>query len=510
MRTSTNEYQGRLYVFHDVTQERELDRLKNEFVSMVSHELRSPLTSIKGYVDLLQTGAAGQITVEQREFLDIIKANTDQLVDLINDLLDLSRMEAGRLELNYESMDLGLVIHQVMNTFRPQIDAKQQHLTLDAPGGTLTIWADRARLVQVLTNLISNAHKYTPAGGNIAIGVNVVDTTLQVQVKDDGIGISQTDQGKLFSRFFRAKNQQTQQIAGTGLGLVIARSLVELHGGTLSVSSVPGKGSTFTFTISLKTPATATFTPSAGKSILVVDEDRQFVDQVRRYLERAGFQVLTAHTGSRALALARTEKPALITLDLLLPEMDGFAVLEALRSDPTTRSIPVIIVSVLGEREQGKLLGAVDYISKPLNEVAFVQRIERVLRTEHPKLIMLAQTDLTSRNLTAGLLRHAGYEVQEASDSAKTIELAKEKQPGILFLDLEMPGHDGIEILRELRADSATASLLIVMMAGYEGISDDSRAVCAQLGAPTILTKPITTQKLATAIYQVLDRAREK
>ncbi len=259
VRTSQNEYLGHLYVFHDITKEREIDRMRNEFVSMVSHELRTPLTSIKGYVDLLQSNQVGTLNDTQREFLNIVKTNTDRLVKLINDLLDLSRIEAGRIELHRQALDLSRLIRLVTETMHPQLHAKQQELILDIPPDLPSVWGDHDRVIQILTNLVSNAHKYTPAAGKITIAAHTAsDNWVRVDVTDTGIGLSEEDQTHLFSRFFRAQNRATQDIPGTGLGLAITRSLVELHGGKVWVESTPGQGSTFSFTLPIApTAATA-------------------------------------------------------------------------------------------------------------------------------------------------------------------------------------------------------------------------------------------------------------
>ncbi len=503
VRTATNEHLGRLYVFHDVTQEREVDRLKNEFVSMVSHELRSPLTSIKGYVDLLQTGAFGSITAEQDEFLGIIKSNTDRLVNLINDLLDISRIEAGRIELHNEAVDLALILHQVVNTFRPQTDAKNQHVTLTIAADIPPVWADRDRLIQIVTNLVSNAHKYTPPGGNISIGAHLGDEGVQVSVKDDGIGISPADQAQLFTKFFRSKDLKANQVPGTGLGLAITRSLVEMHGGKLWVTSEVGQGATFHFTLPIQIPGTPV-APSTGKRVLIVDDDHDFMSVLWTYLERGGYQVLAANNANDALHLAREQRPDLITLDLLLPEIDGFALLQSLRRDPATRNIPTIIISVLAQREEGKLLGAANYLSKPITEHSLLHHVAKTLEVEHPNLILLAQGDEHSRQRISTLLQSAGYDTCQAGNSDDALSLIQTQMPSIAFLDLKLPGKDAIEMLRVLRNDERTRRLPVVVIPGYDGISNEHRAAIAELSAPTILTQPVTAQKLATAIYQAV------
>lgn len=237
---------GRLFAFRDVTRERALGRLKDEFVSHVSHELRTPLTSIKGYSDLLLSGEVGNLSDEQREFLEIIKQNADREVALVNDLLDLSRIEAGKVELTRAPLDLCALLEGTSVSFRPQLAAKQQALTTDLPPVLPSILGDINRLAQVFTNLLSNAHKYTPHGGRITIAATVADDRVRVTVTDSGIGMSVAEQEQLFTSFFRAKNRTTSEVGGTGLGLAITKSLVELHGGAISVTSAPDTGSCFT------------------------------------------------------------------------------------------------------------------------------------------------------------------------------------------------------------------------------------------------------------------------
>ena len=246
---SNGQFIGRLYGFRDITQERELDRMKTEFVSQVSHELRTPLTSIKGFTELLLDGDAGEINDEQTEFLGIIKSNVDRLVGLINELLDISRLESGRLELRSEPIELAAVVELVLGTMRPLIDAKAQTVAVELAPDVPKVRGDPDRIVQVLTNLVSNAHKYTPEGGALWIFATRHDGMARVAVRDSGIGISPEDLPHLFTRFFRADTPVAREVGGTGLGLAIVKSTVELHGGTVAVESTLGQGSTFSFTL---------------------------------------------------------------------------------------------------------------------------------------------------------------------------------------------------------------------------------------------------------------------
>ncbi len=245
-------YIGRVYVWHDITHEREVDRMKSAFVSMVSHELRTPLTSIKGYVDLILTDeTVGELTELQREFLGITQHNTRRLMSITNDLLDLSHIESGKIELHCTPLDISLLIRELLPSFQPGWDARRQTFTLHLPEEVLMVLAEAHRVTQILDNLLSNAHKYTPDEGHIDLLIETVGPVARVAITDSGIGLSTDEQAQLFTRFYRAHNAITQAGGGTGLGLAITRSLVEMQGGQIQVSSEPGHGSTFRFTLPL-------------------------------------------------------------------------------------------------------------------------------------------------------------------------------------------------------------------------------------------------------------------
>jgi len=507
VRTQNGEYLGRLYVFHDVTKEREVDRMKSEFVSMVSHELRTPLTSIKGYVDLIQTGEVGELTDVQREFLDIVKTNTDRLVELINELLDISRIEAGRIELRRKALDLPGLIHQVADTMHPQLRAKRQALTLELAPDLPPVSGDNDRVIQILTNLVSNAHKYSPVEGALTIAAHRVGAYVRVDVSDTGIGLSPEDQARLFSKFFRAQNRATQETPGTGLGLAITRSLIEMHGGQIWVDSAPGKGSTFSFTLPLAPTAVEQETPSPsqpGKRILIVDDEPDIARLLRRYLDRAGYRTLVAHTGADALRIAQTERPDLITLDIVLPDANGLTVLEWLKCDSQTQTIPVILLSILGDTEQGTLLGAVDYLAKPVDERTLLQHVGRVLAKDQSRRVLVAEDDEDSRRLIVEYLRRAQYEVLEARDGAEALRITREQNPVVLLLDIRMPQMDGMATLQQLRADARTREVPVIMMTAFSNALEEHRATMAELNAPLVLTKPFTAEQLVAAITQTL------
>lgn len=262
---------GRLYAFRDVTREREVDRMKSEFVALVSHELRTPLTSIKGYVDLLLTDEVDELTEEQRAFLQVVAHDTNRLARLIRDLLDIAHIESGQLELKSADVDLDQVIREVAASFRPQVTRKGQRLVVRVAEGLPTIWGDQDRLAQILINLVSNAHKYTPEGGQITVVARPEGDMVRITIEDTGIGLSEEERAQLFTRFFRAKNSTTQEEGGTGLGLAITRSLVETHGGQLTVVSSPGQGSIFSVTLAT-TPGAMLPTPPVLQARTTLDD----------------------------------------------------------------------------------------------------------------------------------------------------------------------------------------------------------------------------------------------
>ncbi len=511
------DYLGRLYVFRDVTREKEVDRMKSEFVSLVSHELRTPLTSIKGYVDLLLEGEVGEIPQDQQEFLGIIKSNADRLVTLINDLLDISRIESGRVELKLTTLEMPRVIQGVASLLRPQIEGKGQNLTLDLPDGLPSVSGDADRVTQIVTNLVSNAHKYTPAGGSITVFARAEDAWVRIAVQDSGIGLSPEEQSQLFTKFFRAKNRTTQEVGGTGLGLPIVKSLVEMHGGEITVESVPGHGSTFSFTLpavqeaqamreSLEgiDPETLAIPVMPGGRILVVDDEPDIANLIRRYLERGGYQVLVAGNGAEALRTAKAEKPDLITLDVQLPDADGFTVLEWLKNEPETASIPVLMLSMMADDGRGKVLGAVDYLTKPTQERGLLERVGRALVKGRPKLVLVVDDDANIRRLLAGYLLRAGYQVLEAGDGAEAVEVVKRERPGLVLMDIRMPGMDGITALQELRGSAETQDVPVVIMTASPGALEEGESAVGTLGVSGLLSKPFTAEDLAEAILRGL------
>jgi len=520
------EFLGTVVVFRDFTREAEIDRMKSDFVSIVSHELRTPLTSIQGYLDLLLMEAAGPITKQQASFLEIAKGNAERLHELVSDLLDISRIESGKAELDLQVVSLPEIIEQVAAAMRPEFDERGLTLTLDIPRDLPEIFGDPMRIRQVLTNLLGNAYKYTPKGG-ATVRVRQVDNALQVDVEDTGIGIAKEDMDRLFTRFFRAEDRFVRQQQGTGLGLNITKSIVEMHGGHIWVESEPGKGSTFSFTLPLpaglvkvpveeqlplRKPALSGEEPAAvpsGPWILVVDDDPQVARLFQQELQKEGYRVMVVTQGSRVVEVARQLQPELITLDLLM-DVDGLAVLQQLKREPDTADIPVVIVSVVPDAEQGLALGAADYLVKPLNEGELLSCVRRLLEqreAESPGKILVVDDEIDIVGWLKHALTHYGYQVDEAYDGIQALEAVAANKPDLILLDMKMPRMDGRTTVRRLRENPDTRDIPIIILSANPITDEREREQLTGLGVREFLRKPVTAEQLVAEVQKYLNHS---
>jgi PAS domain S-box-containing protein len=469
---------GRIVALRDVTRERELDKMKTDFISVVSHELRTPLTSIKGYTDLLLSGATGELTDLQSEFLGIIQGSTTRLSNLINDILDISRIESGSIALRHESIDYRRIVSDTLRLMKAAADEKQISVDASLPENIPAVRGDADKVTQVLTNLVSNAIKYTPEGGWVKVSLEVAgEASVTTCVADSGIGVAPEDQKKLFQKFFRADNTSTREAGGTGLGLVIAKTIIELLGGAIWVESDPGRGSRFYFTlpIYLETsphPApVATALPERGIGlVLIVDDDAFVRSLVRHALHRRGYGTVEASDSIEACRKARLHKPDAVTLDMMMPEMDGLRALRALKSDPATSPIPVVVVSVLGDPSRGDLaMGAFSFLQKPLSQpdlravitatVLSATGAGRALAVCGPdsavcKDLRDAAAKLGPDGITLDIL-------ETASDAVAYVIM---EAPSLILLDTAMSDSDLFELISALKAEEEAARIPIVLL----------------------------------------------
>jgi signal transduction histidine kinase/DNA-binding response OmpR family regulator/HAMP domain-containing protein len=363
---------GTVWTVRDMSERARLERAKSEFVATASHELRSPLTSIKGFVELLDRSPEN-MSSRQREFVEIILRSTDRLVDLVNDLLDVARIEADHVEISRRPIDVGEAVREVAELMGPRIEDKHQQLGVYVAPALPLALADSGRVRQIVANLLTNAHLYTPEHGRIHIGVEPDRAWVQIVVEDSGIGMNPEESSRVFERFYRARSAGgdgrlgAHSSTGTGLGLSIVKSLVDLHDGVVEVDSEPGRGTAFRVLLPAAVPgpeSSRSLEAIRGRHVLVVDDEHDIAELIAGQLAPLNVEATIANSGEEALALLRAQHFDAVTLDILMPEMDGFAVLREIRSDPELRRIPILFVSVFSGRQE---LAGEWIVSKPID-----------------------------------------------------------------------------------------------------------------------------------------------
>jgi PAS domain S-box-containing protein len=459
---------------------REVERathLKSKFLASMSHELRTPLNAIVGFSDLLADETPGALNPKQKRFIGHIKQGSTHLLQLINDILDLSKIEAGQLELHSEEFLVQNALPEVLSTIDPLAMAKNIRVEQKVESKSL-VKADRVRFKQILYNLLSNAVKFTPQGGQI--NIECVDDWdfVSVSVTDTGIGIRPEDQQVVFEEFRQVEGNADSNHHGTGLGLAITKRLVEQQGGRVSLESELGKGSRFTFTIPAVEPSSevhpseervkAPVRATSGRLtplVLIVDDEIPARELLASYLEPE-YRVATVESGAGALREAQRLRPDAITLDVMMPGSNGFETLVALRKNPETASIPVIILSIVDQKQVGFALGADDYLIKPVRKPALLETIRRHVPSpaDDDSSILLVDDDPKALELMQEALRAAGYETQGVRSGTRALEVLANKVVGAILLDLLMPGIDGFQVIRHVRQEPALKRLPILVM----------------------------------------------
>ena len=459
---------------------REVERatkLKSKFLANMSHELRTPLNAIVGFSDLLADGSPGELNDKQKRFVNHIKQGSAHLLQLINDILDLSKIEAGQLELRCEDFQVKDALPEVLSTIRPLAMAKniQVHQQLE---GDRAVYADRVRFKQILYNLLSNAVKFTPKDGRIDIDCAEKESEVCISVTDTGIGIRAEDQAVVFEEFRQIEETTNTGNEGTGLGLAITKRLVEQQGGKISLESELGKGSRFTFTLPAGTIMSSKVMPvhkpadpnvAVGGSrkplILIVDDEVPARELLASYLEPE-YRIAMAESGIEVVQKAQQLRPDAITLDVLMPGGNGFETLVALRKAPETAGIPIIIVSILDQKQVGFALGAADYLIKPIRKPVLLETVRRHVlpHADGDATILLVDDDPKTLELLQETLRSDGYETQSVQSGARALEVLSSKLVNAVLLDLLMPGMDGFEVIRHVREQATLKELPILVM----------------------------------------------
>jgi signal transduction histidine kinase/ActR/RegA family two-component response regulator len=352
-------------------------RHKSEFLASMSHELRTPLNAVIGFSEVLLERMFGDLNEKQDEYLRDILASGRHLLELLNDVLDLSKVEAGAMELALAPVDVGTVVEHCVGLMRERATSKNLELSGDVTAGLGPVNADELRVKQILLNLLSNAVKFTPAGGTVQVSARQDGADVLVRVVDTGVGIPVGDQDRIFDSFQQA-GRSASRVEGTGLGLTLCKRIVELHGGQIDVESIEGTGSTFSVRLPLVDGPAESEPRSTRRNpvVLVVEDDQSSVDLLRAYLTGSGYQVLVERTGPEGLAAVRREQPDAVVLDIQLPGLDGWELLAALKAAPETASIPVVVVSVLDDHARGRQSGAAAYLVKPVSRDDVLSALE--------------------------------------------------------------------------------------------------------------------------------------
>jgi PAS domain S-box-containing protein len=488
---------------------REVDQLKSQFLANMSHELRTPLNSIIGFSRVILKGIDGPVSDMQQQDLTAIYNSGQHLLGLINDILDLARIEAGKMELNFEEVHLADMTTSVMSTAKGLVKEKPIQLLQRIPPNMPSVRGDAMRVRQVLLNLISNASKFTEQGSI------TVETSIQrgltgkmealINVIDTGPGISIEDQKKLFQAFSQVDGSATRKSGGSGLGLSICANLVQLHGGRIGIHSTVGSGSTFWFTLPLYSQPQEELSGDM-KVVLAIDDDPQVIGLYERYLNPQGYYVMPLTDPSKAREHVLRIKPYAITLDIMMPNKDGWSVLTELKSDPLTRDYPVIICSILEQADRGFNLGAADYLVKPVLEEDLVSALHRLNKDGTVHEVLVIDDDANDLRLIEKILaQHGQYKPILAQGGRKGWEAINRKTPDAIILDLFMPEMDGFSILEKLRDNSILREIPVLVVSGG-GLTNEQQKQLDDFGRRLITKGSLNESQLLESIENALKR----
>jgi signal transduction histidine kinase/DNA-binding NarL/FixJ family response regulator len=487
---------GVVWTVRDTSERARIERAKSEFVATASHELRSPLTSIKGFIELLERSPEA-MTDRQREFVDIILRSTDRLVELVNDLLDVARLEADRVELNRRPIDVGEAVREVAELMGPRIAEKHQRLGVYVAGALPPAYADAGRVRQILANLLTNAHLYTEDGGRLHIGVEADRAWIQIVVEDSGRGMTREETERVFDRFYRGRDGGHAN-PGTGLGLAIVKSLVDLHHGQIEIDSEPGRGTSFRVLLPCALPgpeSTRSIDAIRGRRVLVIDDQPEIAELIAGQLAPLEVEATIAHSGEEALEKLHAGRFDAITLDILMPDMDGFEVLRRIRDDPELRITPIVFVSVFSGRQE---LAGEWVVSKPIDADELRDALAAAVSTGRSRVLVVGREALqetlepalddlgiehewqTSGPAAARVCGERRFEVAlvdvgvrspQAVLQALDLRGRRIRRAVILFSDGATPVPPGVERLgmEVIPVEHAAAALLAALRVGTEG-----------------------------------------
>jgi PAS domain S-box-containing protein len=491
IREQDGEIVGAAVTFRDVSEQRAVDKMKDEFISVVSHELRTPLTSIRGALGLLTSGLVGEFPERGQRMLEIATNNTERLVRLINDILDIERMRSGKVTMQRQVCDAATLIIQATDEMRAMAD--KAGVTLSVSPQPIRLWADPDRVIQTLTNLLSNAIKFSPEeGGKVWLSVAQEGGEAKFTIKDQGRGIPADKLDSIFERFQQVDASDSRKRGGTGLGLAICRSIVQQHGGRIWAESGPGEGSTFFFTLPTLPEVEQDVAPTEMEKrpvVLVCDDDPAILEVVRTMLDQHGYQPLTVNSGSEAVRQALARRPAAILLDLVMPGMNGCETLMTLKERPETKSIPVIILSGLQPpAKEGLPSGATDWLHKPFDEGSLFLTLKHAL-DEHARgtRVLVVEDDPDLAGVLRAMFERHGIETFHAKTGREALQFSQRTLPDLLVLDLGLPDGDGFSVVDWLRLHDQLRQVPLVVYTAKD--LDEAERQRLKLGQTQFFTK---------------------
>ncbi len=498
-------------------------RIKSEFLANMSHELRTPLNAIIGFSEVLKDGLMGEMTAEQQEYIAEIFTSGQHLLSLINDILDLSKIEAGKMALDLEPMEIGSALSNSLSIVREKAAAHRIELQLDVPDALGSALVDARKTKQIVYNLLSNGVKFTPEGGRITLRARKASRSdienwnaegqtslrmplppsdftefLEIAVEDSGIGIAAEDAPRLFHAFSQLDSSLSRESEGTGLGLVLVLKLTQLHGGTLALSSKPGQGSHFVIWLPWRESSAAISGAKAGQVqashahpvALVIEDNDRAAELIRLQLEPEGFEIVRAVRGSEVFERLAERLPTVIILDILLPDMDGWDLLAQVKqSGSPAAQIPVVIVSIVADSQKGFSLGASAVLQKPVSRDDLLGALTGLgaRGMNHFLRVLVVDDDPKAVELLSAYLAEPGYTVLRAHGGSEGIAMAQRERPDLLVLDLMMPEVNGFDVVEVLKSDPGTASIPIVMVTA-KTLTEEDRALL-NANVATILEK---------------------
>ena len=503
-----------------ITRQSELDTIKDEFISTVSHELRTPLTSIRGSLGLLSAGLMGNLDPKAQNLLRIAVTNTDRLIRLINDILDLERMQSGRAPLHVRRCSLAELAQQSVDTMTSMADNAKVQLVLTLPlPADCAFDGDPDRILQVLTNLLSNAIKFSPVATAIRLSIDASPASLTLRVADQGRGIPVDKLDSIFDRFGQVEASDARQKGGTGLGLAICRTIVDQHNGIIWAESnqQQGRGPGASLLVTLPRSIAVAEAPlpmlATGSTILLCDDDPGVRTIVAEHLRQHGYVILEAEHGEQCIALAAVNPVEAILLDLYMPGLTGWETLQRLKNSPVTASIPVVILSVLSPATSGNsgvkaAAAAQGWVQKPFNESLLLTELSRVLHTgDGPAHVLLVEDDADLAAVVIAGFSDANVRIDHASTRQHAIECCLRNPPDLLILDLTLPDGDGFTLVDWLRKQPALRTLPLVVYSGRE-VSDFEMSQL-RLGPTQFLTKAkVQPQEVEELVLNIVQRLR--